>query len=623
MFKLLYSVLLGVLVCSHMKSKVWGDGDVTASVRSYINRVNNKMFLLYEEIHRLTFNKHQYEYLGDLDVIGRTIDEIASLTKEAQTFNLGDVKDPELKSALLNLQKSSYLYILGGDEYNNLMQILDTMMMPAIRRGLCEYNNFHNCDLAYIPDIKQMIASNSYNSEQLLYYWTQWREEIEKKSRPQFPKFIDLYKQAAVETGVTPVEFLYNYYGGDTSIIDNMKHVMNDLMSFYEEFHAYVRHELSEIFGKDIVSKTGPIPDHIFQVISMQAWKKDSILPQPYPDQRLPNLKAGLQNQNVNPTKMINIIEQYYTSMGLSSIPRNIRSNFKKKSDNELRSECKAEIYDETPNIRMEYCPQVNIKKFLQMHGYMGRVHYAYEKRDLPFHFFSSYKFEDAVGEALILSASSPSHLTNLGIVEDSTYTPELEMNRLFRMGVHTIFNIPKYYVHVKLIEDILNGTTTTDNINVHYWKLMEQYAGVEPPINRNIEALDLPYKFFEDLKANRLVTKFVSEILGYQFYESLCIIAGKYGFYAQDKPLHDCNLEGHNEVGRSLKNMMKLGSKKRWREVLNVVNGNNNGLSAQGLLHYYSPLRSWLQQQIQIKKINIGWTPSEKAVNLRLSTPR
>jgi len=272
---------------------------------------------------------------------------------------------------------------------------------------------------------------------------------------------------------------------------------MNDLMPLYKEFHAYIRYELNKKYGNEIIPLTGPIPDHIFQVVLLQAWKKTSLIEQPYPEHKLPNLKAGLQKKQINAQSMIDLVENFYESLGFNRLPSNIRSNFHKNPDKELGSDCKAEIFDQTPNIRMEYCPQINIKKFFQMHGYLGRVHYAYEKRELPYHFYNSYKFEDAVSEALILSASSPKHLVNIDIVPNGTYTSELEMNRLFRMGVHTLFEIPIFYVHVKLIEDILNRVIDLKDINIHYWKLMEEYVGVEPPIDRNTQSLDLPYKFF------------------------------------------------------------------------------------------------------------------------------
>lgn len=116
---------------------------------------------------------------------------------------------------------------------------------------------------------------------------------------------------------------------------------------------------------------------------------------------------------------------------------------------------------------------------------------------------------------------------------------------------------------------DLLNGTVKIEMINKHYWELMEKYAGVEPPSDRPESAIDFPYNFYLDMEETHqtkyvlkflhaldwhvyiyklLYRKFVSEVLGYQFYRSFCKETHHRGY------LHNCDFYGILEIGNSLK---------------------------------------------------------------------
>ena len=57
--------------------------------------------------------------------------------------------------------------------------------------------------------------------------------------------------------------------------------------------------------------------------------------------------------------------------------------------------------------------------------------------------------------------------------------------------------------MHNKVLHDVLNGTVEMEGLNKHYWKLMEQHVGVEPPLNRDEQDIDFPYKFYIDIDTN------------------------------------------------------------------------------------------------------------------------
>lgn len=75
------------------------------------------------------------------------------------------------------------------------------------------------------------------------------------------------------------------------------------------------------------------------------------------------------------------------------------------------------------------------------------------------------------------------------------------------------MLNIPLYFVHTKVMTDLLNGTVEIERINKHYWELMVKYAGVEPSSDRPESAIDFPYNFYLDMEENHQ-TKCVLNLL-------------------------------------------------------------------------------------------------------------
>lgn len=104
------------------------------------------------------------------------------------------------------------------------------------------------------------------------------------------------------------------------------------------------------------------------------------------------------------------------------------------KPESEEQGDCKSDIFDITPHVYLKYCKKVDFRKFLQAHGFIGSIHYALQKKNLPYYYFPSYNLEFPVGEAVILSASTHKHLKNIGLLPNFKYKDDVMLNRLFRM---------------------------------------------------------------------------------------------------------------------------------------------------------------------------------------------
>ena len=87
------------------------------------------------------------------------------------------------------------------------------------------------------------------------------------------------------------------------------------------------------------------------------------------------------------------------------------------------------------------------------------------------------------------------------------------------------------------------------------------------------------------------------------QIFEGMC--KAKYGPHLPS--LNGCDLYGSKAAGTRLRNMMSLGQSRPWQRALEEVSREGD-ISARPLLDYYKPLIQWLERQVRLDGIPIGW---------------
>ncbi|XP_036332783.1 angiotensin-converting enzyme isoform X2 [Rhagoletis pomonella] len=584
--------------------------------KKFIADASSRYYKLYNQIAEETYTSLDDEdfetIFSKLTTVKRIAAELVKISEEAGEFDLENISDEEVKAALQNLRRAGGLFVLGEDYFSSVLINFAALKELSTDRDIEPYLGGANMPdqdgspLAYYPDI-QKIFQQSNDSGELKYYWESWREKNLVWSSVNFYTIVEAFQKSAKILDIPVLEFWFRCYN-NKEFLQEMDKVMEEIKPAYKQLHAFVRRELYTKYGAEVVNPRGPIPDHLFQQVREQAWQASSVIEPYFPKKTLPPYDSFVQH--FDPKEIIDTAGTFYTSLGFKELPSTFYQQQLKEQDESAESgDCRADIFDLTPHVYMKYCKKVDFRKFLQNHGYLGRVHYAKEKDNLPSYFFSSYDLEYPVGEAVILSASTPKHLQTIGLSKDFQFSDPVLMNRLFRMGIHTLLNIPLYFVHTKVMNDLFNGTVEIERINKHYWELMEKYAGVEPPSDRSENAIDFPYSFYMDMEQNHQTKKFVSEVLGYQFYRAFCRASQHRG------SLHNCDFYDNVAIGEALKTMMSLGSSKPLPETLSKMLGNENRLSGDALLDYYAPLLDWLKTKNRESNVKIGWNPSQKKI--------
>lgn len=126
------------------------------------------------------------------------------------------------------------------------------------------------------------IIGKSEDPDELLYVWKTWRDNVGRKEKDLFTKFVALKNIGAQEHGYRDAgEYRRTAYEVDdleelaTGFVEKMR-------PFYLELHGYVRYKLSKKY-LTLVSETGLIPAHLLGNMWSQSW--ENIFPHviPYP----------------------------------------------------------------------------------------------------------------------------------------------------------------------------------------------------------------------------------------------------------------------------------------------------------------------------------------------------
>ncbi|XP_041565732.1 angiotensin-converting enzyme isoform X2 [Drosophila elegans] len=417
----------------------YADANFDLEAKTFVNQSSGRYYKLYNEIAGETYsanNEEDFEALfSKLNNVKRIAEELVSISRQAAGFNLDRIGDPETKLALQELRTAGDLFVLGDDYFSSVQMNLAALQTLSTDKDIEPYlggANMPNEDdsaLAYFPDI-QKIVQTSRDADELKYYWEAWREKNQLWASLNFYTIVQSYQRAAKILEV-PVHKLWYRYDSQ-EMLQQMEQAMVELRPAYQQLHAFVRQELHRKYGGEVVSPNGPIPDHLLQQVLEQVWAGGSILEQYYPRDQLPEFDEFVKHLSAK--AMVNESENFYTSLGFESLSAEFHKNqLKEPNQDSPNDDCRPSIFDLTPHVYLMYCEKVSFRKLMQYHSHMARVYYAQQKSHLPSYYFKAYNLEFAVGEAVVLSASAPAHLTGRRLAK-TTLSETALMSRLFRM---------------------------------------------------------------------------------------------------------------------------------------------------------------------------------------------
>ncbi|EFX86561.1 hypothetical protein DAPPUDRAFT_307858 [Daphnia pulex] len=486
---------------------------------------------------------------------------------------------------------------LPEERLKEFQQIKSTMTKIYSTAKTCAYEDRSRCNLSLDPDVTQ-IMKESRDEKKLRHAWLEWHDKSGVEIRKFYKPYVDFSNEIARTTNFSDAgAFWLREYESDT-IKEDIEQLWQTLKPFYQQMHAYVRAKLGETY-KDQITEDGLIPAHLLGNMWAQSWEHIYPLVVPFPEKASIDVTEQMKQQGYTPLKMFQISDEFFTSLGLIPMPPEFwkESLLEKPKDREVVCHASAWDFCNGKDFRIKQCTVVTTEQLVTVHHEMGHVQYYLQYKDQPLVFRRGANpgFHEAVGDTLALSVTTPKHLKEIGLLDESTPTDDYQtsINFLLGMALKKIVFLPFGYLIDKYRWDIFDGTVKETEYNAYWWKLRKEYQGVKPPSVRTEEHFDAGAKFHVPADVEYL-RYFVSNVIQFQFHRSLCKEAGQYDAQDPLKPLHNCDIYRSKAAGAKLAAGLAMGSSRPWPEVMKVMTGQEK-MDASAIREYFKPLEDWL----------------------------
>jgi len=451
-----------------------------------------------------------------------------------------------------------------------------------------------------LGELSQTMAT-SRNPDELLETWIGWRT-ISPSMRDDYQRFAELGNKGARELGFADLGALWrSQYDMDPDAFrTELDRLWDQVRPLYESLHCYVRGELSNHYGADVVPPQGLMPAHVLGNMWAQTWSNIYDLVEPRVGDPGFSLTGLLEKEGVDARGMVRYGEGFFTSLGFEPLPDTFweRSLFTKPADRDVVCHASAWDIDQVDDIRIKMCIKIDAEDFSTVHHELGHNFYQRAYSGLPFLYRESANdgFHEGVGDTVALSVT-PDYLVQIGLLDEA---PEAaaDLGVLLKMALDKIAFVPFGLVVDQWRWQVFSGEASPEEYNDAWWKLREKYQGVRAPVERTEEQFDPGAKYH--VPANTPYTRyFLAHILQFQFQRALCETAGYEG------PLHRCSIYGNRAAGEKLIRMLEMGSSRPWPDALEAVTGQRE-MDATAILDYFAPLQEWLGERNEGRQC--GW---------------
>jgi peptidyl-dipeptidase A len=447
------------------------------------------------------------------------------------------------------------------------------------------------------------IMRESREPQQLRDVWEGWHT-ISPPMRDRYTRFVQLMNEGARELGYrdTGVMWRSKYDMTPEAFGAEVDRLWNQVKPLYESLHCYVRWNLSQKYGHDLVPPDRPIPAHLLGNIWAQEWGNIFPLVEP---KGLPgrgyDLTEILESRNdIDEIAMVRLGEHFFTSLGFDPLPRTFweRSLFTKPRDREVVCHASAWDLDDVDDLRIKMCIEKTEEDLTTIHHELGHNFYqrAYNRKTFLYKNSANDAFHEAIGDTIALSVT-PAYLVEIGLIgKEPPASSDIAL--LLADALDKIAFLPFGVLMDKWRWGVFSGEIAPSDYNRAWWKLRREYQGVEPAGSRGEELFDAGAKYH--IAANVPYARyFLARILQFQFHRALCATAG------YDGPLNRGSIYGNRAAGARLAQTLEMGQSRPWPDALEALTGERE-MDATAIIDYFAPLKVWLDEQNEGKAR--GW---------------
>lgn len=494
-----------------------------------------------------------------------------------------------------------------------------------------------------LGDLEDVLRGNRDYTAQL-DAWQGWHT-ISPPMRKDYTRFVELVNEGASDLGFADAGEMWRsgYDMAPAEIAAETDRLWGQVKPLYEQLHCYTGTRLDAKYGADKGHVTGGLlPAHLMGNMWQQDWGNLWDVLAPYQNAGSLDINGALTAQYqkgyaeqlakragtapavdlaqiehdaqlANAKLMTERAQDFYTSLGMPKLPESYwtKSQFIKPRDRDVV--CHASAWDMTMagDVRTKMCIKPNEEDFTTIYHELGHVYYylAYNKLPPLFQQGAHDGFHEAIGDTIVL-AMTPKYLQSIGLValrpaqDDRVVDNEALINAQMRMALAKVSFLPFGLMIDRWRWGVFDGSIKPGDYNKAWWALKAQYQGVAPVTARGEEFFDAGAKYH--VPGNTPYTRyFLSHVLQFQFYKSLCDAAGHKG------PLYECSFYGNKAAGAKFQAMLSKGASQPWQKTMKEITGGEK-MDASAVLEYFAPLQTWLTQQNEGK--SCGWQASATA---------
>ena len=439
------------------------------------------------------------------------------------------------------------------------------------------------------------IIAKSDDPELLQSIWEGWRT-ISPPMKGDYAEMVKIINKGSNELGFKDAGDLWRA-GYDMDAEDFSKEadrLWGQVKPLYDELHCYVRAELNEKYGDEVVPLDEPIRADLLGNMWGQSWGNiyDDVAPKD--GGKGVDVTKLLVDAGYDAKKMVEIAEQFFTSMGFEELPQTFweRSLITKPEDREVVCHASAWNLDNLEDVRIKMCTKVNAEDFSTVHHELGHNFYqrAYKDQSVFYKDGANDGFHEAIGDMIALSIT-PEYLVEIGLLDEADLPGEdADLALLLRQAMDKVAFLPFGLMVDQWRWKVFNGTYSPSEYNDGWWELREKYQGLKAPSERPAGAFDPGAKYH--IPGNTPYMRyFLAHILQFQFHKAACDQAGFEG------PLHRCSVYGNKDVGEKFNAMMEMGSSKPWPDALEAFTGTRD-MDGSAIIEYFAPVMTYLQEE-------------------------
>ena len=613
-----------------------------ANADAFVARINAEYKALYPEVTASQWLSSPY-INDDSQIVAakaneRFLTQLNAWIKAAKPYE-GQTMSPESARTILLLKLSTAMPPPTDPKKLEELTKIATKMEGDYGAGKYCTGEGENKTCRDLGELSEVLASSKnrdYNAQ--LEAWQGWHT-TSQPMRKDYVRFVELVNEGAKGMGFADAGEMWRsgYDMTPAEIAAETDRLWGQVKPLYEQLHCYTRTKLQAKYGADKGQVAGGmLPAHLMGNMWQQDWGNLWDVLEPYKGAGSLDINSALQAQHqrnlsdarakiegaATAEKMVDAdraaqlatakqmtqrAEDFYVSLGMPKLPESYwqKTQFIKPLDREVQ--CHASAWDMTMagDVRTKMCIKPNEEEFTTIYHELGHIYYYLAYNDKPplFQTGAHDGFHEAIGDTIVLGMT-PKYLESVGLVNAQDQSKEALINAQMRMALAKVSFMPFGLMIDRWRWGVFDGSIKPDGYNKAWWDLKAKYQGVAPVAPRGEEFFDAGAKYH--VPGNTPYTRyFLSHILQFQFYKSLCDAAGHKG------PLYECSYYGNQEAGKKYWAMLGKGASQPWQKTMKELTGGEK-MDGSAVLEYFAPLHTWLKEQNEGQ--SCGWQPMPAA---------